>query len=249
MRLRVPLLIAGLALAVPALAAPQVTGQVPTRFTIRACPAVFGLSPQQAAYVTGRMRQIATAAGVPLANQPCDPNAIVIVTSNKAGLLRGLEQRHPDYFPIEWSKSRIRAVEQDPGPAVAWQFEGLITPDGLRIADTTIPSLLDPVDPGSLVQATAPTTLPASRLRPAERHDVMTSVLVVQASALSGLTTMQFADYAAMRTFARTDPRATALPASDTILKVLDAPMGTAVPMSITAQDLDFLRGYYQAGH
>jgi hypothetical protein len=71
----------------------------------------------------------------------------------------------------------------------------------------------------------------------------------VQANALSGLTTMQFADYAAMRTFARTDPRTTALPAADTILKVLDAPMGSEVAMSITAQDLNFLRGYYDAGN
>jgi hypothetical protein len=249
MRLRLSLLLAGTVLAVPAAAAPHVTGQVPTRFTIQACPAVYGLSPQQTAYVTARMRQVASVAGVPLANLPCDPNAIVIVTSDKAGLLRGLEQRHPDYFPVEWSKSRVHAVEQDPAPAVAWQFEGLITPDGLRIADTTIPSLLDPVDPASLFRATAPTTLPASRLRPPEQRDVMTSVLVVQANALSGLTTMQFADYAAMRTFARTDPRTIALPASDTILKVLDAPMGSEVPMSITAQDLSFLRGYYDAGN
>ena len=34
----------------------------------------------------------------------------------------------------------------------------------------------------------------------------MTSVVVVQASALDGLTTTQLADYAAMRAFVRTDP-------------------------------------------
>jgi hypothetical protein len=245
MRLRLPLLLAGLALATPAAAAPASTGDVPTRFTIPACPAVFGLAPQQAAFVVQRMRQVAATAGVPLANPPCDPNAIVIVTSNKQALLRGLEQRHADYFPVEWSKSRVHAVEQDPDPAIAWRFEGLLTPDGLRIAETTDPSLLDPVDPGALFRATAPTTLPASRLRPAERHDVMTSILVVQANALRGLTTTQFADYAALRTFAGMDPRQVALPPSDTIIKVLDAPMGTSVPESITAADLNYLRGYY----
>jgi hypothetical protein len=249
MRLRVPLLLASLTLAVPAIAAaepPPATGQVPTRFELPVCPAVYGLAPQQAAFVADRMRRIAAAAGVPLANAPCDPNAIVIVTADKGNLIRGLEQRHPDYFPIEWNARQIRDLERDPSPAAAWQFEGLMTPDKLRIAETTIPSLLDPVDPAALVAATAPTTAPASRLRPALRHDVMTSVLVVQANALQGLTTNQFADYAAMRTFARADPRQVALPASDTILKVVDAPMGTAVPMSITASDLDFLRGYYR---
>ena len=240
MRLRLPLLLASIAFALPAAAAAP-----PTRFTVPVCPAVYGLAPQQAAFISGRMRQIAYAAGIALAVEPCQPNAIVIVTKDKTSLLRGLEQRHSDYFPLEWNKRQIRDLESDPYPAASWQFEGLITPDGLRIAENTIPSLVDPVDPAGLVQATPPTTAPASRLRPAELHDVMTSVLVVQANALQGLTAMQFADYAAMRTFARTDPRSTTVPPTDTILKVLDAPMGTAVPLSITASDLDFLRHYY----
>lgn len=245
MRLGLPLLLAGLSLAVPAAAQPANVGTTPTRFTLPVCPGVYGLAPQQAAFVTGRMRQIAVAAGVPLANQPCDPNAIVIVTTNKAETIRSLEQKKSSYFPMEWSDRQIRALEQDPYPVAAWQFEGLLTPDGLRVSETSDPSLLDPVEPGPLVQATAPTTLPASRLRPSIKRDVMTSVLVVQADALKGLTTTQFADYAAMRSFAQTDPRQSSLPASDTILKVLDAPMGTEVPMSITARDLDFLKGYY----
>jgi hypothetical protein len=243
MRFHLPLLLAAAAFAVPAAAVPP--GKVPVRFQQPACPAVFGLAPQQAAFVAQRMRQVAATAGVPLANLPCDANAIVIVTSNKAALIKGLEEHHADYFPYEWGNRQIRDLEQDSYPAAAWQFEGLLTPDKLRVAETTIPSLLDPVDPGALVRATAPTTEPASRLRPPELRDVVTSVLVVQANALSGLTATQFADYAAMRTFGRADPRTIPLPPSDTILKVLDAPMGTSVPLSITASDLDYLKRYY----
>lgn len=245
MRLGLPLLLASLSLAVPAVAQPANAGSTPTRFTLPVCPGVYGLAPRQAAFVTERMRRIAAATGVPLARQPCDPNAIVIVTSNKAETIKGLEEKKSSYFPVEWSDRQVRALERDPYPAAAWQFEGLLTPDGIRVSETSDPSLLDPVDPGALAQATPPTTLPASRMRPSIKRDVMTSVLVVQADALKGLTTTQFADYAAMRTFAQTDPRQSGLPASDTILKVLDAPMGTAVPMSITARDLDFLKDYY----
>ena len=244
MRLRLPLLLASLTLALPTFAAAQ-SGQTPTRFEVPVCPAVFGLAPQQAAFVADRMRRIALEAGVPLAKTPCAPNAIVIVTANKGALIDALAQHHPDYFPIEWGTGKIRALERDPYPAAAWQFEGLLTPDKLRISETTIPSLLDPVDPAALVASTPPTTAPASRLRPSVRRDVMTSVLVVQANALAGLTATQFADYAAMRTLARTDPSQVPAPASDTILKVLDAPMGSTVPLSITARDLAFLRGYY----
>lgn len=244
MRLRLPLILASATLAAPALALPP---PPPTRFEIPVCPTVIGLAPQQAAFVTDRMRRIAATAGIPLANVPCTPNAIVIVTANKAALLKQLEEHHANYFPIEWSDRQIHALERDPYPAAAWQFQGMLTPDKLRIADTTIPSLLDPVDPGALIASTAPTTEPASRLRAPIRYDVMTSVLVVQANALSGLTTTQFADYAAMRTFARTDPRLAPAPVSDTILKVLDAPMGSSIPMSITNADLTFLRDYYRA--
>ena len=244
MRLGLPLLLASISLAAPVAAQPSIeTG--PVRFTLPVCPGVYGLAPQQAAFVSQRMRQIATAAGISLAKQPCDPNAIVIVASNKAQTIRGLEEKKSSYFPIEWSDRQIHALERDPYPAAAWQFEGLLTPDGIRVSETSDPSLLDPVEPGALVQATPPTTLPASRMRPSIKRDVMTSVLVVQADALKGLTTTQFADYAAMRTFARADPRDSKLPVSDTILKVLDAPMGSAVPMSITARDLDFLKSYY----
>jgi hypothetical protein len=245
MRVRLPLLLAGLVLAVPAAAQTANAGDSPVRFTRPVCPAVFGLAQQQAAFIAGRMRQVAKAAGVPLANQPCDANAIVIVTSNKTATIEALRQKRADYFPVEWSDRQIRALETDPYPAAAWQFEGLLTPDGIRVAENSDPSLLDPVAPGALAAATSPTTLPASRMRPSIKRDVMTSVLVIEAKALDGITTTQFADYAAMRTFARADPRQTGLPASDTILKVLDAPMGTAVPLSVTAQDLDYLKGYY----
>lgn len=244
MRFHLPLLLAILSVAGPAAAQPANAGTTPVRFTLPVCPAVYGLAPEQAAFVANRMRQIAVAAGIPRANQPCDANAIVIVTSNKPETIKRLEQKQT-YFPREWSKDQIHALEADPSPATAWQLEGLLTPDGIRVAEMSDPSLVDPVDPGPLLAATPPTSLPASRMRPSIKRDLMTSVLVVDAKAMSGLTTTQFADYAAMRTFAQTDPRRTSLSPSDTILKVLDAPMGTAVPMSVTAQDLQFLKAYY----
>lgn len=216
-----------------------------SRFETPVCPAVFGLGAQQKTFVVDRMRRIASNVGVPLAKPACDPNVIVIVTSNKAALLKALEQHHSDYFPTEWGTRQIHGVEQDSYPVAAWQFEGLLSADGLRLAETTDPSALDPVDPAGLVAATIPTTLPASRLRPPGRRDVLTSILIVQTSAMSGLTETQFADYAAMRTLVRTDPRQLRAEPSDTILKVLDAPMGSEVPLSITPSDLAFLRGYY----
>ena len=214
-----------------------------SRWEVPVCPAAFGLAPQQSAFVVDRMRSVGKAAGVPLAGPRCDPNVLVIVTTNKGALLAALEKRHPDYFPGDWTGGKIRQLEQDPYPVAAWRFEGLLSTDGLRLADST--SVFDPVDPAGLVAATAPTTAPASRLRPPGRRDVLTSILIVQSNALTGLTTTQFADYAAMRAFVGSDPRKVRASSSDTILKVLDAPLGTAVPMSLTSFDLSFLKAFY----
>ena len=64
MRLPASLLFAGLALAAPATAAQPATGQIPTRFELPVCPAVYGVAPQQAAYIADRMRRIAGAAAL-----------------------------------------------------------------------------------------------------------------------------------------------------------------------------------------
>ena len=213
------------------------------RWEVPVCPAAFGLTPEQRAVVVDRMRSLARAVDVPLAKPGCDPNVIVIVTSNKSALLSALYKKHPDYFPGDWGSGRIRDLERDLYPVASWQFEGVLSTDGLRIADSTDSN--DTVDPAGLVAATIPTIAPASRMRPAGRHDVVTSILVVQTSALAGLTTTQFADYAAMRTFVHTDPKQLRASPSETILKVMDAPMGAAVPLSLTRWDLSFLKAYY----
>jgi hypothetical protein len=213
------------------------------RWELPVCPAAFGLTREQRSVVVDRMRSLARAVDVPLARPGCDPNVIIIVTSNKSALLSALYKKHPDYFPGDWGSRQIHELERDVYPVASWQFEGVVSTDGLRIADTTDSN--DTVDPAGLVAATIPTIAPASRMRPAGRHDVVTSILVVQTNALAGLTATQFADYAAMRTFVHTDPKQLRASPSETILKIMDAPMGTAVPLSLTRWDLSFLKAYY----
>ena len=64
--------------------------------------------------------------------------------------------------------------------------------------------------------------------------------------ALDGLTTIQLADYAAMRLLAKTDPAK--VPASaPTILSILDASLDTNVPITLTSWDMAFLKGLYSS--
>ena len=73
----------------------------------------------------------------------------------------------------------------------------------------------------------------------------MASLVVIQLDALRGLTTTQLADYAAMRVFARTQPSRLERSSAPTILNVIDAPMNSEVPLTLTQWDLGFLRALY----
>jgi hypothetical protein len=83
-----------------------------------------------------------------------------------------------------------------------------------------------------------------SRLSAGGRPQFAAAAVVVETKALDGLTTVQLADYAAMRAFTRVDP--SKLPASaPTILSILEAPMDSEVPITLTPWDLAFLRAFY----
>jgi hypothetical protein len=215
-----------------------------SRFEAPVCPAVAGLPPEPASHIIERMRRVAAAAGIPIAKERCDANVVVIVTPDKAAFLKRLEQQRQDYFPPDWSGSQIDELERDPSPAAAWYFEGAYWADGRPISSDLIAATSSGAD---FLAGAQKTTEPLTRLKPSARHAFLTAVVVVQRSALDGLTTTELADYAAMRAFVRTDARR--LENADTILRALDAPMGTPVPLTLTPWDLSFLKAFYASGN
>ncbi len=165
-----------------------------SRFQTKVCPLSIGLTPERNALVVKRMRDVAAAARIPLAEPDCRPNIILIVTNNKAALIEQLLRKRSYMFPDAWSMATIHALERDPSPDAAWAIEGVTSAGG------------QPLNYGSEVPVNR-TTRAASRLTTAVVPYFAAAVLVVQTNALDGLTTTQLADYAAMRTFVRTDPK------------------------------------------
>ena len=203
-------------------------GQIP-RFDWKVCPVALGLTEVQNRAVTERMRGVAAAAGMPMAERGCDANAILIVTPDKVATMRWLRRAYPELFfnPLG---DRIRLDRES--PVSAWQIEGRLTRDGIEV----------PVSGNSY---RAELTGISSRITPATRPHFKASVLVIQEDALRGLTTTQLADYAAMRVFARTEPAELDEATVPTILSVIDAPMGAEVPVTLTQWDMGFLRSLY----
>jgi hypothetical protein len=213
------------------------------RFELKVCPAVVGLSDLQNAAVAGRMRRVAEAAGLKLARPKCDPNVILIITSDKSALVKRLAKERGDYFPSVHNSYDFKSLEDAAKPVAAWQIKDIRGADGKDLQQDMSGAM------AGVAGAYARKTIEAgSRTKPAVRPHFVASIVVVQANALAGLTTTQLADYAAMRAFVRTDPAKLRTATSDTILSAIDAPMGTPVPLTLTAWDLSFLKAYYSSG-
>jgi hypothetical protein len=180
------------------------------------CPAVYGLSPTMNKQITTRMRAVAVAAGVKPAEEDCVPSAVVIFTDRKGEFLEKFRARYPSYF--EQLGGAMRRLKEAEGPAVAWRLvQRIIATEG--------------TGGGLIYSAVTPV--------------VTMSVVVVERSALLGLTTTQIADYVLMRTLTDQEPKTLNVPNDYTILKALRAPLGSAVPSSLTKWDLAYLKGRY----
>jgi hypothetical protein len=202
------------------------------RFEHTACPAVLGIPPAQRLVVAARMRAVGAAAGVPMGHANCRPNVLVLVTPDKPQFIAQLARRFPTYLG-ELSRREIARLVQSTEPTAMWHLSGMVDADGREIhpASDSIPVLR--------------TGRGASRLTDLAHSEYIGSILVVEARALDGLTTTQLADYAAMRTFTGADPARMQDRNLTTILTLLDAPMGSEVPVTLTSWDLAFLQSLY----
>jgi hypothetical protein len=202
------------------------------RFEHAACPAVLGMPPAQRLVVAARMRAVGAAAGVPMGPVNCRPNVLVMVTSDKRQLIEQLARRFPAYLG-EMNGRQIARLAQSPEPTALWHLNGMVDADGRELV----------ANAGNVLVVR--TTRGASRISDLAHPAYIGSVLVVEARVLDGLTTTQLADYAAMRTFSGADPARLPDRSLSTILTLLDAPMGSEVPVTLTSWDLAFLQSLY----
>ncbi|HVL79081.1 MAG TPA: hypothetical protein VM346_07305 [Sphingomicrobium sp.] len=119
---------------VEALTQARIDGQI-SRFEWTVCPAAVGLSPEKNEQVSARMKLVAAAAGIKVTDGGCRPNVLVIFTNNKRTMVEALYQRFPAYFS-SMTPAEARKLAKLPGPAVAWQIEGMVDRDGVPLART-----------------------------------------------------------------------------------------------------------------
>ena len=227
-----------------------------SRFEWKACPVVIGLSEPQEATVEARMREVAKEVGVPLGGPGCAPNVLVAVTRDRQAFMKDLSKTAPMYL-TGLSDRQTQQILREPH-ATAWHVQGPpLNADGqpLKMVRLEVPTMMTTSDgtPGSFTPPPSEsvylndTTRPGSRIVASARRHFSAAVVLVDASKITGLSTTQLADYAAMRAFAKTDPARLPSSSPETILKIFDIPIESKLPLSVTHWDVGFLQGLYSS--
>jgi hypothetical protein len=209
-------------------------GENVARWRMPVCPAVLGATPEQGEFIRARLLEAAAAAGAPFSDdKKCEANLLVILTDQPEQMWATWRERHPKMFSSE-SPENIKRIVEAKRPVVTWQNATLNNSDGTppnRIANHREWRLVD------------------SHIRSSVSEDVFSAVVVVNTSATGTATFGQLADYVAMVSLARIDPRLdpdTDLAGTSTILRLFGQ-SSEGVPAKLTNWDQAFLKGLYRS--
>ncbi|HSG56525.1 MAG TPA: hypothetical protein VLA45_13850, partial [Paracoccaceae bacterium] len=196
-----------------------VVGEPLARFTDPICPGVWGLSGESAQYIIDRIYYNAEAAGLELDETAgCGANVIVAFVDDPHGEFADMiAYDHRLVAPLSfWDRKR---VTETTGPVLAWNVVTTLTRDGQ--ARDGRPPVFDSTE--------------ISRLNAGTRRDMQLSVIMLDTDLLEDLDGLALADYATMRTLARTIPVDQGQAAYGTILSLFADPVNA--PQSMTTFD------------
>lgn len=201
-----------------------------TRFE-NICPGVIGLSPARNREIVARIRAVATAAGIKVAEEGCRSNVRVVVVPDNEEMLKALKSKHPVLFR-DYDRRPVEIVKED-GPVTAWHVRQKLDRNGntLEPSASGITSIsFDGASP---------------RVLALYRPVAMGAMILIEQEGLIGLTTTQIADYAAMRALTTISPHRLSRSNAPTILRVMSSKIGDDTPLSLTQWDLAFLKSAY----
>ena len=199
------------------------------RFSGPICPGTAGLPRETGQAVVDRIGVIADEIGLKVAQPGCDPNLLVLVTSDGRAAVRRLVARRTANFRGQ-TLADVRRILSEPGAARAWTESEARSRDG------------DPL----IVSPDAPPTLAdqgSSRLVNGFRRDIVSAIVVIDARAVVGRDPVQIADYAAMRGLA--DARPGKIGGGISVLSAFASSRNATAPRMLTSLDRGILRGLY----
>jgi hypothetical protein len=205
------------------------------------CPASFGLPDAYNRIVEQRLREDAARVGLRTAPERCDANVVVIVADAPGPFVAALHAKRPDMF-AGLELNRIQDILKAKEPVRTWQAIEPRGEDGRPLERLMFINGM-PAGPNAWLNSG---TL-GSRLVAKIKPRLVSSFVVIDANALDGLTLTQIADYAAMRTLART--RFSPTLDRRSILGILQGAGQDRTVYQLTQWDLGYLRALYRTGN
>ena len=208
-------------------------GEMIARWRIPVCPSVAGATAEQGDFIRSRILELATAVHAPASvDKQCEGNLLIFLTEHPDQLWAAWRDRYPKMFGRE-SRQNIKRIVDPTRPVVTWQNAALNA--------TGMPSSARGADHAPEYR------LSDSRFRSSVSEDFLSVIVVVNTSATGQATFGQLADYIAMVSLARVDPRIQPevdLAGAPTILQVFGKDFANA-PKKLTNWDQAFLKGLY----
>lgn len=208
------------------------SGAIPL-FYKQVCPAAYGLTDALNGAITDRMRAVAAAAGLSVADKGCRANLLLFVPKDRGALMAQLHTQRSELFG-QTSDRLLGDPEAGSAPTLAWQLLEQRGADGRSISGGR--------REGQPMIQEAVTT---SRLLPSGRSDLDVAVVVFDTQAALGFTPTQLADYAVMRALVPGTNKAPNPPVPSILSIFRDKQAGKASPLSVTQWDLAFLKALY----
>jgi hypothetical protein len=206
------------------------------------CPASFGLPEPYNRVVEQRLREDAAQVGLRIAPERCDANVIVIVADSPAPFVAELQRKRPDMF-VGLDSSQLRDIMKPNQPVRTWQA---IEPRGEDGRPLERVMFINGSAAGNGGAWSNPWTVD-SRLQAKIKPILVSSFVVIGADAVDGLTLTQIADYAAMRSLART--RSTPTLNHQSILEVIGGARQDRTVDQLTPWDVAYLRALYRTSN
>lgn len=218
------------------------------------CPFVDGFVDAQNRKIEQRIRQVAQMVGVEVAQGKCSPNLVLMAASDGAATMRRLAREKPVLFQ-DIRPAEVRAMLRQEGPVWTWQTILESPADG-----RSSPSSSDYKTGSGGVQgvggvgssfednSSALRITTQSRVLKTTRSDLFASFMLIDFAAIEGLGPTQIADYAAIRTLART--RAMPSLRQRTMLRLFDIPPEWRAELDqLTVWDLAYLQALYKSSN
>jgi hypothetical protein len=211
-------------------------GRGPARWSARAgvCVGVANLEREAAQVMADRMSDVALSLGLPVGEPGCNPNVLVLVTTDAPALAAALVERSPNAFRPKYAgaaqsrRSLDQFVSSD-RPIRWWHV-------ALPVTETGNPAVRLPGDDRIPTVSTF-----ASRLTTPVRNELRRAFIIIDIDQVEHLGLIQLSDYVAMVALAQIDADHE-VGDFPTILNVVANP---AVAQALTDWDRAYLEALY----